>query len=203
MSLKDAKINFLVDTATELFMAKSVNEVTIKDIAIAAKVGEATIYRTFGNKQNIVVQVAMKLQEVVNKDYFKLEKGKTGYEKLVIFYESYYQIFNNHPNFYKFLSEFDTYISLENSDLTSPYESAIDLYKEHYMEAYQLGLKDGSIKAQKDMEMFYFATTHAVLELCKKLSNKAVLSQDLRIEKTSEINCLIDIILTKLKQASD
>ena len=199
MSLKDAKINFLVDTATDLFMARSVNEVTIKDIASAAQVGEATLYRYFSNKQNIVIHAALKMQVLVNKDYFKLEKGKTGYEKLAIFYESYLQIFAKHPNYYKFLSEFDAYMANDHSDDINRYENAINAYKNHYIDAYYLGLKDGSIKEQEDIEMLYFATTHALLELCKKLSNKAVLNQDLRIEKTSEIQCLINIVLNKIR----
>ena len=199
MSLKDAKINFLVDMATDLFMARSINEVTIRDIAVAAQVGEATIYRYFGNKQNIVVHAAMKIQGVVSKDFFNLEKGKNGIEKLKVFYESYYEIFIKHPEFYKFLNEFDAYVSIEDNSIINPYESAIDSYKSFYMDAYKLGLKDGSIKEQKDIEMFYFATTHSLLELAKKLAfKKAVLSQDMRIEKTSELRCLIDIILGSL-----
>ena len=196
MSLKETKINFIVDIATDLFMCRSVNEVTIRDIAISAQVGEATIYRYFGNKQNLVMQAAMKLQSIVSEGFFRLEKGKNGYEKLALFYESYYDIYKKHPNFYKFLNEFDAYIAVEQSEDMNPYESAIDQYKNFYMEAYQLGLKDGSIKKQKDIEMFYFSTTHALLELCKKLAyKKAVLNQDKTIEKDSEIKCLIDIIL--------
>ena len=196
MSLKETKINFIVDIATDLFMCRSVNEVTIRDIAISAQVGEATIYRYFGNKQNLVMQAAMKLQNIVSEGFFRLEKGKNGYEKLALFYESYYDIYKKHPDFYKFLNEFDAYIAVEQSEDMNPYESAIDQYKNFYMEAYQLGLKDGSIKEQKDIEMFYFSTTHALLELCKKLAyKKAVLNQDKTIEKDSEIKCLIDIIL--------
>lgn len=196
MSLKETKINFIVDIATDLFMCRSVNEVTIRDIAISAQVGEATIYRYFGNKQNLVMQAAMKLQNIVSEGFFRLEKGKNGYEKLALFYESYYDIYKKHPNFYKFLNEFDAYIAVEQSEDMNPYESAIDQYKNYYMEAYQLGLKDGSVKKQKDIEMFYFSTTHALLELCKKLAyKKAVLNQDKTIEKDSEIKCLIDIIL--------
>ena len=199
MSLKDAKINFLVDIATDLFMCRSINEVTIKDIAISAQVGEATIYRTFGTKQNIVVQAAMKIQKIVSTDFFNLEKGKNGFEKLKVLYESYYEIFLKHPNFYKFLNEFDAYVSIEDSTVINPYESAIDGYKNAYMEAYKIGLKDGSIKEQKNIEMFYFSTTHALLELAKKLAfRKAVLKQDKQIEKTSELQCLIDVILTSL-----
>lgn len=196
MSLKETKINFIVDIATDLFMCRSVNEVTIRDIAISAQVGEATIYRYFGNKQNLVMQAAMKLQNIVSEGFFRLEKGKNGYEKLALFYESYYDIYKKHPDFYKFLNEFDAYIAVEQSEDMNPYENAIDQYKNFYMEAYQLGLKDGSIKEQKDIEMFYFSTTHALLELCKKLAyKKAVLNQDKTIEKDSEIKCLIDIIL--------
>jgi len=47
--------------------------------------------------------------------------------------------------------------------------------------------------------MFYYSTTHALLELCKKLSIKgAVLSQDNVIEKRAQIQCLVDIILSAL-----
>ena len=199
MSLKDAKVNFLVDMATDLFMTRSISEVTIKDIAVAAQVGEATIYRYFGSKQNIVVQSAMKIQGIVSTEFFKLEKGKTGFDKLKVFYESYYEIFIKHPNFYKFLNEFDAFVSVEDSSIINPYESAIDAYKNFYMDAYQLGLKDGTVKKQDDIEMFYFSTTHALLELAKKLAFKrAVLKQDNRIEKNSELQCLIDIILASL-----
>ena len=69
------------------------------------------------------------------------------------------------------------------------------------MKAYQEGLKDGSIKAQNNIEMFYYSTTHALLELCKKLSiKKAVLSQDNLVEKRTQIQCLVDIILSALNQ---
>ena len=199
MSLKEAKVNFIVDIATDLFMCRSVSEVTIRDIAISAQVGEATIYRYFGNKQNLVMKTAMKLQSIVSEGFFRLEKGKNGYEKLALFYESYLDIFKKHPDFYKFLNDFDAYIAVEQSDDMNPYEKAIDQYKTFYMDAYKLGLEDGSVKKQKDIEMFYFSTTHALLELCKKLAfKKAVLNQDNKIEKDSEIQCLIDIVLVSL-----
>ena len=201
MSLKDLKTNFLVDVATELFISRSIGEVTVRDIAEAAQVGEATIYRYFGNKQNIVLQSAMKIQGIVSGDYFKLEKGKTGFEKLTVFYQSYFDIFSKHPEFYKFLNEFDSYMSGENQKVINPYEEVIDSYKAVFKEAYQLGLNDGSIKEQENIATFYFSTTHALLELCKKLAfKKAVLSQDKHLQKKGEVQCLIDIILMSLKK---
>lgn len=200
MSLKDAKVNFLVDMATDLFMSRSIQEVTIRDIAVSAQVGEATIYRYFGKKQELVVQAAMKLQGIVSKDYFRLDEKANGYQKLEAFYLSYLKIFDQHRDFYKFLSEFDSYMSVENKDVLNPYENAIDQYKSAFMKAYQEGLKDGSLREQENIDLFYFSTTHSILELCKKLALKAVLNQDLVIEKLGEVRCLIDIVLSVLKK---
>ena len=200
MSLKDVKTNFIVDIATDLFICRSIQDVTIRDIAITAQVGEATIYRYFGKKQDLVVQSAMKLQQAVNADFFKLEKGKTGFEKVQIFYQSYLDIFNAHPEFYKFINEFDAFMGGDDSNVIDPYESVIGQYEKVYMAAYNEGLKDGSIKEQKDVRVFYFSTTHSLLELCKKLSiRKAVLNQDKTEGKSAEVQCLIDIILDAIR----
>ena len=200
MGLKDAKVNFLVDIATDLFICRSIQEITIKDIAISAQVGEATIYRYFGKKQGLVVQAAMKILGVVQSDYFKLEKEMNGYQKLEAFYLSYLNIFQNHSDFYKFLGEFDSYMSTENHNLLDSYEQAINQYKKVFMSAYEEGLKDGSVKEQEDINLFYFSTTHALIELCKKLSAKAVLNQDLEIEKTSEIKYMVKLVLSLLSK---
>lgn len=199
MSLKDVKKNFLVDIATDLFICRSIQEVTIKDIAITAQVGEATIYRYFGKKQTLVVQAAMKLQQEVNAETFKLDEGKNGFEKIKIFYLSYLQIFDSHPDFFKFINEFDAFMAGEQGDEMDSYETVVGQYKTVFMNAYEQGLKDGSIKAQNNVEMFYYSTTHALLELCKKLSIKrAVLNQDNVVEKRAQIQCLVDIILSAL-----
>lgn len=200
MSLKDAKTNFVVQVATNLFMQKSINEVTMKDIAVEAGIGEATIYRYFENKENIVLGCILSLQKQVNKNYFKLDNGSTGFEKIEIFYNSYLDVFKKNPDYFYFLREFDTFMYAQNQEILRGYEKEVDQYHIEYLNAYELGLKDGSIKKQDNIETFYYSTTHSLLELCKKLSiNKALLTQDKKIEKVEEIQCLINLILKSLK----
>ena len=190
-----------MDIATDLFIVRSIQEVTIKDIAVSAQVGEATIYRYFGKKQTLVVNSAMKLHQAVNANYFKVDEGKNGFEKIKIFYMSYLSIFNEHPEFYKFINEFDAFMGGDDSNAIDPYESVIGQYEKVYMKAYEEGLKDGSIKKQENIKVFYFSTTHALLELCKKLSiRKAVLNQDNKLGKKDEVKCLIDIVLSSLSK---
>ena len=200
MGLKDLKTQYLVDVATKLFLEKGVVDVTIKDIAQEAEIGEATIYRHFQKKQNIVLASALVLKERVFKGYFDLSKGKTGFEKLEIFYNSYLNVFKNSPEFFYFINEFDAFMCVEENVSLSEYEKEIDTFKDEYFEAFNLGLNDGSIRKVESIEIFYFSTTHALLELCKKLSvTHALLKQDESSQKAAEIECLIKIILDSLK----
>lgn len=199
MSLKDVKINYIIQEATALFLEKSISDITIKDIADRAGVGEATVYRYFSRKQNIVNMSAVSLQKVVYNEYFRLS-GKDGYSKIEKFYRGYLDVFTAHPEFYKFLREFDAFLISEKEKGAADYEDGLDLFKEEFLNAYNEGLKDGSVKGVKDVTAFYYATTHALLGLCAKLSKGFdIVKQDELIKNDEEINTLIDIILFKLK----
>ena len=203
MGLKELKTNFIVDVATSLFLERSISSVTIKDIAEKADVGEMTVYRYFQKKQNIVLAAVLKLERDITKFYFDLSRGNTGFEKMQIFYNSYISIFNDKPHYYQFIKEFDLYMYENGSqELLEGYQEKLDAFKVAFLAAYEEGLKDGSIKKLDNVSVFYFATTHALLELCKKLSYKeGLLSQDLKIEKKEELKVLVGIILNQLKQS--
>ena len=47
MSVLDAKRNYVVETATRLFLSRPLSQVTVRDVAQEAGVGEATVSRYF------------------------------------------------------------------------------------------------------------------------------------------------------------
>ena len=199
MSIKEAKLNYIVEVAQKLFFQKGIQAVTIKDIAKEVGVGEATIYRHFAKKQNIVLAVAMSIFGEVSKGYFHQSQFKTGFDKIEAFYMSFYNIFKVHRDYYNFLAEFDLYISEQTTDLDA-YENGIKTFFDDFSFAYFLGIKDGSIKEVENIELFYFSTTHAILELCKKLASDAkVLKQDVKYSN-EEIETLIKLFLNNLKK---
>lgn len=201
MGLKDAKIKYIIDRATELFLQRSVGEVTVKDISDAVGVGEATVYRYFGKKQNIVIKSALNLQNEVYQRFFKL-KGSCGYDKLKAFYDGYLQVFLAHAEYYRFISGFDAFMISERNLELEEYSEGLDIFIKEYLAAYREGLNDGSIREIEDVETFYYATAHSVLELCKKLAGTDIVKQDAQIAKETEIKRLIDIILYNVKNPS-
>ena len=201
MTLQQVKENFIVDVATKLFFEDSIFNVTIKDIATAAGVGEMTVYRYFGKKQNIVLAVAIKLEKEIL-SFFDLSDEKTGFDKLKVFYNSYLKIYKKSPKHYTFIRDFDTYmLDFKEEGGLEGYEKGIDTYRQMFFEAYELGLKDGTVKTHENIETFYYASTHSLLELCKKMSYEGLLSQDDKIVKYEEIHMLIDVFLDSLSNS--
>ena len=80
------------------------------------------------------------------------------------------------------------------------YEEGIASFKSSFDEAYKKGVEDDSIQVIDNIDDFYFATTHALMGLCKKLAYQNVISQDFKIDKVGEIKVLIETILYRLKK---
>lgn len=197
--IKDNTMNFIIDEATNLFLEKSIVSVTMSDIAKQVGVGEATLYRYFQKKQNIVMQASVKLSKSVAADYFTPAENVNGFESLKAFFSAYENVFTQHPQYFKFINELDAYIITEMVTEKSDYESSVNLYKEMFDKAYAKGLEDKSVKAVADVEGFYYSTTHALLNLCKFLSTKQVLNHDDIIDRNKEIRILVDVILASVK----
>ena len=197
--IEQAKHDAVVDATANLFIERSIAEVTIKDIADHIGIGEATVYRHFQNKANLVASSAHYLSKQVLTKYFDLSSAKTGYEKLELFYNSFKNIFIEKNEYFKFIKELDAYL-INNPDANGIYEDGVNNFKAIWDQAYELGIKDGTIRKISNKDEYYYATTHSLLELCKKLSGKEVIRQDFDTNKVNEIGVLISIFLYRIKE---
>lgn len=201
MSMLDAKKSFIVSEAARQFSTKPVKDVTVKDIAAAAGVGEATVYRYFGTKGELIVACAEMLEREVYDVFIDKVAPTPAIKAIERFYGAYLVIFTERTYLYRFLSDFDAYAINEGVDKLDSYADAIDGYKCAFLEAYERGLSDGSVREQENIELFYYSTTHALISLCKKLaSDMPVIRQDLFTEKQNEISTLISIIIGALRK---
>ena len=198
MTLKDMKYKLIVDGVTELFLNRGINVVTIKDVASSLGLGEATIYRYFSKKENLVTEIAVKLEDEIFNSYFKENNELNGYESIHKFYFSFLEVFINRKEFYRFIAEFDNFVLNKDCNL-SEYEKKLALFYEVFMNGFNKGIIDKSIKQVEDINGFYLTTTHALMGLCKKLASEDILLQDERINKVNEIKMLIDIIMISIK----
>ena len=199
MGFKDLKRDYIVDSAKKLFLSSSISEITIKDISSVSGLGEATIYRYFKNKENLVLAVSLSIQQDILKVQFN-ENG-SGLKQIQNFFNLFRNIYVENKNYFKFIAEFDTvYLKNIKNKENKEYSLGLDAFYEIFMKAYELGLKDGSIKENDDIKLYYYTCTHSLLELCKKLaSTVSELKQDKEVNKVKEIEYLISLFISVLK----
>ena len=201
MGLKEMKKNLIIEAALNLFLEKNISVVTIKDIATHIEIGEATIYRYFENKENIIILCAQLLEKRVYDTFTKLSNFNTGYEAIEGFFNIYLDIFDNHSEYFRFINEFDAFMLSRINYNLSEYESVIDKFKDIFIEAYKKGLNDNTVNEIDDIDTLYYASSKALLELCKKESTGVdIIRQDKLIDKKKLIKKLIDIILIVFKK---
>ena len=121
MTVIDSGRNKIIKTALDLFLKNSINSTTIRDIADATGIGEATIYRHF-TKSSLVIETSVFMTEKLVADYFMVEQKNTGIEQIEDFYYTYYNIFVEHPEYYRFVNELDGFIASKPDIDTKPYE---------------------------------------------------------------------------------
>ena len=119
--VKESTREKLIDASKELFLKNSIASVTIQDIAVKANIGEATVYRYFKKKVNLVVACATSMSEEVTKDYFIVNENDTGFEAIKRFYEIYLYVYDKDINYFKFLNDFDSYIEQESKSPDDEY----------------------------------------------------------------------------------
>lgn len=193
--IKERVKNAIILDACDLFLNRSIAKVKIKDVAEKSGVGEATVYRYFSTKRNLLESCALSLQQTVFNEYFVLT-GKTGGEKIEKFYYGYIKALKEHPEFYRFINEFDAMVLSEGGDLEE-YSDGIELFRKQFITAYEQGVKDGTVKELQEVNVFYYSTAHALLELCKKLAiGGKVVRQDEEKNKDAEAETLVKIILS-------
>lgn len=200
MSVMDAKRNYVIETATNLVLSRPLSRVTVRDVAQEAGVGEATVYRYFSTKTSLIVACALKLQGEVSQYFLRESKPVDGYTKLVKFYASYVDLFAFRPELYRFLYEFDAYCVEQRVKGLDEYSDNLDVFRDAYLAAYREGVEDGSVRKIPNPELFYYASTHAVLSLAKKLAVEGgIVRQDQLTDQIGEIRMLNETFLYSLK----
>ena len=199
MSVKTMKLKYLTKIAADLFLEKSIGEVTMRDIAVTAEVGEATVYRYFGNKKNLVAKSAVLLQEEVHREFIKLIGGN-GYEKVANFYESFYKVYLDHQEYFRFMNELDSYMLNSSSDCMIQLVNDLVSFSEQFFAAYEEGVNDGTLRKIEDIKTTYYATSHALTELCKRLAAGSKMPRPTSdTDAAAEINALAEVILRGIK----
>jgi len=204
---KEEYKNILIDQCLDIFLIKGIDIISMNQLAKELGVGVASLYRYFKSKNNLVILTGIKLWqriEFIFEGVFETEtyRSLTGYQQLQQLMKVNIVLFEGHPSYLKFISEFDN-VMLKNKvtpKQLSDYEKSIFSVGKEVYNAYQKGLKDQTVNEIENFDEFYRTCSLALQALSQKLlASKEILESDKKYNKNNEIQILIDLVLDRLR----
>jgi len=209
--LEENKLHFIIKEAKRLMLSSSIEEVTMSLLAKDIGLGEATLYRYFGKKENIVIRVAISMWQDIAKKYFeesRITEDLTGIECIRVYLEAFKELYEKDIKFILFIQNFDNYIQKSGMRLKqlNQYNKLFEDMKKRFAVYFKKGVDDNTIRNDIDSEVYYYATTHSIQNLVAKLASKPIIEADVKVNHLQQIQMTIDafiLLISKKEQTNE
>jgi len=186
--------------AAALFLRNGIEAVRMTDIAAASGVGVATLYRHYKTKTALTIRAGAYMwnrfnvlvrHAIVDEGYHTA----TGADRLTILFSTYCDAYIAHPDFVRFLDEFDHMLLAEgvSSDELASYGEAVDSFYFLFEDAYTRGLDDGTITRRVDFPVLYRTVAHAMMAIAQKLVRGDIIPSDDFSKGRNELDCIVQM----------
>ena len=205
-NVKSERINAAIATAAELYLSVGIEDAKMTDIAEAAQIGVATLYRYFGTKQLFTVKVGAyiwkeKLQELSGIYTGKAYQRKTGIQQVEALLHVFDVLLEEHIPFLRFLSEFDAFVARERlrPDELDEYEENVLNVMPLMEKAIDKGIADGTVKPNVSAQLYYLTVCHSLMSMCQKFARGRVLNSDDPAISKQELQLAIEIYVSHIR----
>lgn len=148
----------IIEIAKDLFLEKGVQNIQMQDVATAADIGIATLFRYFPKKEYLVIAATNAITDEMATDVGKIvEQTMTAYEKTEQILD-YYMGMTKDPQLRlaKYFESFDLYekIAEESPEQYAEYLSARSKLARILLTLGEQGKQDGSLRSDVNLDVF-------------------------------------------------
>lgn len=202
----DARMDRAVECAAGLFLKRRIADVRMTDVADAAGVGVATLYRRFSTKTRLALVAGTLLWRRFNERIVALVEsdaflGMSGADRLERMLRLYAEGYVENAGFVLFIDDLDGLLVTEGAplDAVAAYGREVDSFYLIFADAYQLGLQDGSVAREVDFPVFYRSVAHALMGVAQKLARGEVIPSNDFSMGAQELECIVDMAVRALR----
>ena len=208
-SARDLREEAIVYVAAELFLQNGIESVKMTDVAERAEVGVASLYRYFGTKDALVIRAGALLWQDLHTLFSSVCEAEdfracTGLERIARLFGIYRTLYREHPDFIRFVGDFDSFVLRAKPDAEAlrEYEARVLDFYPVFRDAFEAGLRDGSVRPIGDARLYYDAVCHAVMALAQKLLRGEILASD-GFADSAELDLLLDMAVACLRRGEE
>ncbi|MBR6029145.1 MAG: TetR/AcrR family transcriptional regulator [Clostridia bacterium] len=157
----------LVETGFHAFAERTIDPVTMNDIAEAAGVAVTTVYHYFPSKPSLVTAISAWVWkqhadlfiDTLNKD------SKTAAEELAFLLETFLELYRHHRDLLRFNQFFNVYVQHEGvtTQMMRPYTNVIKALNERFHVTWLKGQEDGTLRPGWQEQEVFCTVLHLML----------------------------------------
>ena len=162
--------NTFLEKSYELFSEKTIESVTMSEIAKVSGYKDMTLYRYFPSKPILVVAVATWKWEHFREENQKRRtsvdfEGMTAAEIFEFYLDSFLLLYKNDRNLLRFNQFFNVYVQSEHieAETLRPYQEMIGRLREQFHDMYLKAQQDKTLRTDDPEEKMFSKTLHLML----------------------------------------
>ncbi len=199
-----AKNQRILERGFQLFAENGIENVAMTDVARAAKIGVASLYRYYSTKPALVLAIGTWAWEQYMKEQFARMKGvdlsrRSGAEGVSFYLDAYMNLYRNHKDLLRFNQFFNVYLQstdIAAEEMTS-YNAMIGGLEKRFAGIYEKGMADGTLKKGMSEGEIFSTLTHLMLAAVTRYAVGLVYNnQDSDAEK--ELMILKDCLMRRV-----
>lgn len=154
----------MILTAFHLFCERGIENISLLEIAKKAGVGENTLYRYFGNKEQLVLEAFVKLWDTIMQNVGRIVESVpnyealTGYGQMRVWIEGFRHLYQADQEFIVFSYEAKLYLLRQEIKLDRFLQDTLmQSFRGPCLAALEKGKADGSIPVKESSEDLFYA----------------------------------------------
>ncbi len=205
-SLKETRRRLIIDTAFRIFVEQKIEPVSMGEIASAAGIGRATLFRYYANKLELVVAVcAAKWKEYLDELDAKRPLSSIGdipaIDRFTFTLDSYIDMYRYHKDLLQYNDNFNHYVTHEGVREEQLEEFHASLYSvDTRLEwMYEKAKEDHTFRTDIPREEFFRVTVHTMMTACAYYAGGFIWGAENNKDYTPELLRIKEMILNYAK----
>ena len=206
ISSKEMRRKAIIDTAFQIFVEQKIEAVSMGEIANAAGVGRATLFRYYPNKLELVIAVcAAKWKEYLDELDARRPLSSIGdipaIDRFTFTLDSYIDMYQHHKKLLQYNDNFNHYVTHEGVQEEQLKEFHASLYSVNtrleWM--YEKAKEDHTFRTDIPREEFMRVTVHTMMAACAHYAGGFIWGAEDNKDYTPELLRIKEMILNYVK----
>lgn len=190
----------MLNAAADIYCKKGIDSASIQEVADRADMGVASVYRYFPTKSHLAIETAIHLWQQHMSPLLS-ESESNAIEIIEAYMNKFLRLFKSSPDFFRFIENFDNYISRQQERPASfaIYEEMLMTQDKALISLLKEGQQQGLIKENIDVEKHFSVAVKSIMAFAQKLLLRGVILQSDRTDSGAELKLMIQIMINSIK----